>query len=146
MPLLLQIITPCAHLTEGCILMNLNFHINLDVQGQFSPVSPTYYMNSHLYMKTTSFMKICKSNQIEKNQGLQSSGCYMEVDIIYFVILNLIHGQVRLYKRNKNTCKNLERERENHGYPSTGIFLYFQILATYFWLDLYVLTDFFSYL
>ena len=30
-----------------------------------------------------------------------------------------------------------------HGYPSTGIFLYFQILATYFWLDLYILTDFF---
>ena len=30
-----------------------------------------------------------------------------------------------------------------HGYPSTGIFLYFQILTTYFWLDLYVLRDFF---
>ena len=31
----------------------------------------------------------------------------------------------------------------NQGYPSTGIFLYFQILATYFWLYLYVLTVFF---
>ena len=30
-----------------------------------------------------------------------------------------------------------------HGYPSTRIFLYYQILTTYFWLDLYVLTDFF---
>ena len=30
-----------------------------------------------------------------------------------------------------------------HGYPSTWIFMYFQILATYFWLDLYILTDFF---
>ena len=34
----------------------------------------------------------------------------------------------------------------NHGYPSTRIFLYFQIVAAYFWLDLYVLTNFFSYL
>ena len=31
----------------------------------------------------------------------------------------------------------------HHGYPSTRIFLYFQILATYFWLYLYVLTVFF---
>ena len=89
-------------------------------------------------------MSHCMWHNIIQNQTMfyGTNNIYWSISIfssndgIFCIIMSVPHNIVLDLNNVMDMCCT-------HGYPSTRIFMYFQILATYFWLDLYVLTYFF---